>query len=138
MTATLTELNTYPLKSGRGTSLRSTELLATGLRHDREFMVVTPEGAFLSQRNHAEMALLRPSYDGEVLTVDAPDATPLVHKATSDGEVLDVFVHRKQCQGIDQGDEAAAWFSVFLGRDCRLVRFTGRRPTSRGGGEVMF
>lgn len=54
------------------------------------------------------------------------------------GEVRDVTVQRKECQGVDQGDEAAAWFSELFDIDCRLVRFTGHRPTSRGGGEVMF
>lgn len=139
MTATLTELNAYPLKSGGGTALRAAELTATGLPFDREFMLVTPEGRFLSQRELAEMALMRPSYDGEVLTVNGrPDAKALVHKAVDEGEVLDVTVHRTECQGVDQGDEAAAWFSSFLDRECRLVRFAGHRPTSRGGSEVMF
>jgi epoxide hydrolase-like predicted phosphatase len=101
-------------------------------------MLVTPEGRFLSQRDLVQMALLRPSYDGEVLTVDAPGASPLVHKAVDDGDVRDVTVHRKECQGVDQGDEAAAWFSGLLDADCRLVRFTGRRATSRGEGEVMY
>ncbi|TDC65992.1 MOSC domain-containing protein [Actinomadura sp. GC306] len=138
MTATLIELNIYPLKSAGRTTLPSAELLSTGLRFDREFMLVTPEGRFLSQRDHAEMALLRPSYDGEILTVRAPDVPALVHKATDDGEVLDVTVARSEGRGVDQGEEAAAWFSARLDRDCRLVRFTGHRPTSRGGGEVMF
>ncbi|GAA4104488.1 MOSC domain-containing protein [Actinomadura miaoliensis] len=138
----LTELNVYPFKSGRGTSLRTAELTPTGLTHDREFMLVTPEGRFLSQRDFTRMALLRPSFDGAVLTVDvagpAAGVTPLVHKAVADGPVREVFVHRSACEGIDQGDEAAAWFSALLGADCRLVRFTGHRPTSRAGGRVAF
>lgn len=138
MHGTLTELNAYPLKSGGGTALRSAELTPRGLPFDREFMLVGPGGRFLSQREFARMALLRPSYDGEVLTVNAPGAAPLVHKAVDDGEVLDVAIQRKECLGIDQGEEAAAWFSELLGDDCRLVRFTGHRATSRGGGEVMF
>ncbi|QXJ22842.1 MOSC domain-containing protein [Actinomadura graeca] len=138
MPGTLTELNVYPLKSGRGTSLAEAELTSRGLRHDREFMLITPEGRFLSQRQIAPMALLRPSYDGTVLTVDAPGTAPLVHKPVDDGPVLDVTVHRDDCQGIDQGDQAAAWFSSVLGRDCRLVRFTGRRVPAEGGGEPMF
>ncbi|TDD89948.1 MOSC domain-containing protein [Actinomadura rubrisoli] len=138
MPATLTELNVYPLKGGGGTPLTSAELTATGLRHDREFMLATPEGRFMSQRDHAGMARIRPSYDGEVLTARAPGVPPLVHRPTGDGEVLDVTVHRDDCQGVDQGDTAAAWFSALLGTDCRLVRFTGRRETSRGDGEVMF
>ena len=138
MSATLTELNVYPLKSGRGTSLTTAELTVRGLRYDREFMLVTPEGRFLSQRELAPMALMHPSYDGEVLQVKAPGMVPLIHKAVDDGPVLEVTVHRHDCQGLDQGDEAASWFSSLLDRDCRLVRFTGHRATSRGGGEVMF
>ncbi|MFG2021024.1 MOSC domain-containing protein [Actinomadura geliboluensis] len=138
MKGTLTELNAYPLKSGGGTALRSAELTARGLPFDREFMLVSPGGRYLSQREFARMALLRPSYDGEVLAVRTSGAAPFVHKAVDHGEVRDVRVQRKDCLGIDQGDEAAAWFSEYLGEECRLVRFTGRRETSRGGGEVMF
>ncbi|MFD0899050.1 MOSC domain-containing protein [Actinomadura sediminis] len=142
MPATLTEINVYPVKSGGGTALRTAELLPAGLRYDREFMLVGPEGRSLTQRDTAAMALMRPSYDGEVLTVTAPGAAPLVHKALSgdgdDGEPREVLVHRTECRGIDQGDEAAAWFADLLGRECRLVRFTGRRETRRGGGVVRF
>ncbi|MFB4316608.1 MOSC domain-containing protein [Actinomadura sp. 21ATH] len=138
MAPRLTELAVYPFKSAAGTPLRTAELLATGLRYDREFMLVSPGGRFLSQRDHAEMALLRPSYDGEELAVEAPGRASFVHKPVADGPVLDVLVHRSECQGVDQGDEAAGWFSEFLGADCRLVRFTGSRATSRGGGEVAF
>lgn len=138
MTAALTELNAYPLKSGAGTPLTTAELASRGLPYDREFMLVTLQGRFLSQRDLAAMALIRPSYDGEVLTVRAPGAAPLVHKAADEGEVREVTVHRHDCQGVDQGDYAAAWFSALLGQDCRLVRFAGRRPTSSGGGELMF
>ncbi|MFV2172585.1 MOSC domain-containing protein [Actinomadura sp. LOL_016] len=137
MAATLTELNVYPVKSGGGTPLRTAELTPAGLRHDREFMLVNAEGRSLTQRDTAAMALMRPSYDGEVLTVAAPGAAPLVHKAV-DGEPREVLVHRKECRGVDQGDEAAAWFADLLGRECRLVRFTGRRETSRGGGVARF
>lgn len=138
MHGTLTELNAYPLKSGGGTALRTAELTSRGLPFDREFMLIAPGGRFLSQRDLAQMALMRPSYDGEVLTVHAPGTAPLVHKAADNGEVLDVVVQRKECQGIDQGEEAAIWFSELLDSECRLVRFTGHRATSVGGGEVMF
>ncbi|MGJ6960409.1 MOSC domain-containing protein [Streptosporangium sp. G11] len=47
-------------------------------------------------------------------------------------------VHGKPCQGLDQGEVAAAWFSDLLGLPCRLVRFTGTRATSRGGGTLAF
>lgn len=140
--AVLTGLNVYPLKSGGGTPLRTAELTPTGIRHDREFMLINPAGRHLSQRELARMALLRPSYDGEVLTVDVADPAlafaPLVHKAVDDGPVREVTVHGKPCRGIDQGDEPAGWFAALLDAECRLVRFTGHRPTGRGGGEVAY
>lgn len=134
----LTELNLFPLKSARGTSLHSAELTPRGLRHDREFMLVSAKDEFMSQRRFPRMALIRPSYDGTILTLEAPGVEPLVHKAVDNGPIRDVIVQRKPCQGIDQGAEAATWFSSYLGVGCRLVRFTGRRPTGRGGGEVAF
>ncbi|MGI5203187.1 MOSC domain-containing protein [Spirillospora sp. CA-108201] len=39
---------------------------------------------------------------------------------------------------MDQGDEAAGWFSETLGLPCRLVRFTGTRPTALGGGTLTY
>lgn len=137
--AILTELNFYPLKSCGGTPLESAELTPTGLPHDREFMLVRPDGRFLSQRDHPEMALLRPSYDGKVLSVAVSGRdTDLLHEARDEGPVREVTVGRKECLGIDQGDEAAGWFGSYLGAECRLVRFTGTRPTSRGDGVVAF
>jgi uncharacterized protein YcbX len=44
-----------------------------------------------------------------------------------------VTVWRDSCYGIDQGESAAAWFSEFLGRPLRLVRFdsSARRASDR-------
>jgi uncharacterized protein YcbX len=139
VTAVVRRLFVYPLKSGGGTRLESAEVTPTGFRFDREFMLTRPGGAHLSQRELPRMALLSPSYDGEKLVVDALDAvTPLVHRAHLDGPFLDVTVHNRPCQGVDQGDEAADWFNALLDTDCRLVRFAGRRPSTTGGGTVTY
>ncbi|MCO6010125.1 MOSC domain-containing protein [Actinoallomurus purpureus] len=141
MTAVVRELNVYPLKSGGGTPLGNAEVVPEGFRHDRGFMLVRPDGRHLSQRELPRMALLRPSYDGVKLTVGFAGTgagAPYVHAAPADGPVVDVTVHGKPCQGVDQGDEAADWFGALLERECRLVRFTGRRPTGIGGGTVAY
>ncbi|WP_123669551.1 MOSC domain-containing protein [Actinocorallia herbida] len=132
---TVTGLNVHPLKSGSATPVHAADLLETGLRHDREFMLVDAEGRFLSQRKHPRMALLRTAYDGVALDVNG-----FHHKAVGPdgGPVVDVTVHGKPCQGVDQGAEAAGFFSDFMGMPVRLVRFTGTRPTGRGGGKVAF
>jgi len=45
-----------------------------------------------------------------------------------EGNHLEVTVHGQQFYGIDQGDEAARWFRIFLGVDCRLVVFDPLQP----------
>src|SRR4051812_8651896 len=127
--AVVRELNVFPLKSAGGTSLGEAELTSRGMRYDREFMLVRPDRRHLSQREVPRLALLRPSFDGAKLIVDAPAAvTPLVHDPI-DGPARDVTVHGRPCLGIDQGAEAAEWFSATLDTQCRLVRFTGVRST---------
>ncbi|MDL4818130.1 MOSC domain-containing protein [Actinomadura opuntiae] len=138
MIAVIAELNVFPVKSASGVSLAEAELTPQGLRHDRAFMLVRPDGRHLSQREVPELALIHPAYDGTKLTVHTPLAdAPLICEA-ADGPARDVTVHRRPCQGVDQGDDAAAWFSDALGISCRLVRFTGTRPTKRGGGTLTF
>lgn len=138
MIAVVAELNVFPIKSAGAVALAEAELTPDGLRHDREFMLVRPDGRHLSQREVPGLALLRPAYDGVKLTVHTPLAgTPLVCEAL-DGPARDVTVHRRPCQGVDQGDDAAEWFSAVLGLPCRLVRFTGTRPTALGGGTLTY
>lgn len=138
MIAIVAALNVFPVKSAGGVALAEAELTPNGLRHDREFMLVRPDGRHLSQREIPGLALLRPDFDGVKLTVSSPLADmPLVCEAV-DGPALDVTVHKRPCQGVDQGDDAARWFSAALGTPCRLVRFTGTRPALTGGGTLTF
>ncbi|GAA0220995.1 MOSC domain-containing protein [Actinomadura nitritigenes] len=138
MIAVIAALNVYPVKSAAGVPLAEADMTPDGLRHDRAFMLVRPDGRHLSQREVPALALVHPAYDGVKLTVSSPLAdAPLICEA-ADGPPRDVTVHRRPCQGIDQGDDAAGWFSDALGLPCRLVRFTGTRPTMRGGGTLAY
>jgi uncharacterized protein YcbX len=139
VTVVVRRLHVYPLKSGAGSRLTSAEVTPTGFAHDREFMLIRPDGTHLSQRELPRMALLRASFDGETLFVDAIDAvTPLVHDVGTAGALRDITLFGEPGRGVDQGDEAAGWFSALLDADCRLVRFTGRRETLLGGGTVAY
>ena len=46
--ASVTTLTYYPVKGLAGVSVERTDVLATGLRHDRSFMLVEVEGADMS------------------------------------------------------------------------------------------
>ncbi|QKW07638.1 MOSC N-terminal beta barrel domain-containing protein [Streptomyces sp. NA04227] len=148
--AEIVELVSYPIKGCAGTSLRAAELTAAGLRHDRSFMVTDEAGVFRSQRRDPRLAVVRPTVtsattlavpspdastpvpDGSVdlasapapdrLTLEAPGIEPLTIDVDTEGARRDVTLFKNPFQGIDQGDEAAAWLSEVLGGASRLVR----------------
>ncbi len=124
---TIAALSYYPVKGCAGTPTARAELTETGLRHDRTFMLVDAEdGSFLSQRTTPAMAVIRPriTADGDWLTVTAPtESAELAVEVRRDGDRREVSLFGKWFgTGIDQGPEAADWFSSVLGRPCRLVR----------------
>jgi hypothetical protein len=115
----------YPIKGCTAVELTSSEVGSTGLTHDRDFMLVAAaDGGFLSQRKIPAMAVLRPTVldDGARLTVSAPGRSDYEHKTRFDGDRRPVAVHWWHGEGVDQGDEAAEWFSAVLDTPCRLVR----------------
>lgn len=117
------DLYVYPLKSAAGIRLDEARLDAFGLAGDRRWMVVDARGRFLSQREQPRMALLRVSA-GPSLIVSAPDMPALivpVPAMVGGAARVEVTVWHDCCQGIDAGDEAASWLTMFIGEPCRLV-----------------
>lgn len=123
MPLSIASLHVYPVKGCHGLDLPSAHLTRRGIRHDREFMLVDPDGGFLSQRGTPRLAPFRVDHDGQTLTVTGPDGARLRHPVRPDGPPLPVRVHRTDTVGHDQGDEVAEWFGARLGLRCRLVRF---------------
>ena len=124
----LASLHVYPVKSCRGTALEEARLTEAGLEHDREWMIVTPEGRFVTQRELPRLALVeaRLAADGLVLSAAGHGlvSVPFDHA----GGPVEVMVWRDRCRAFDQGEAAAQWLSMFVGRPLRLVRFDPSRP----------
>ena len=119
----LSGLYIYPLKSCAGISLDSAELSATGLRHDRRWMLVDETGGFMSQRAHPRMALISTHLSDEQLTVSAPGMPDLLIPLRQEtGNLIDVEVWGDVNKGALVGEEADRWFGKFLRFPCRLVR----------------
>jgi uncharacterized protein YcbX len=123
LTARIGSLHCYPLKSGAGLDLAQASLTSTGVPLDRNWMVVTPAGRFLTQRELPRLALIRPEASVDSLVLHCVRYTPLCVPLKVSGERLPVQIWKDSCIGIDQGDEAAAWLQAILARECRLVRF---------------
>lgn len=122
--ATVSALTYYPIKGCAGVSIDQGEITETGLAHDRGYVVVEPDGVFLSQRTLTRLAIVRALvlHEGTKLALSAPGADDIVLDVTEDGPVRPVRVHKWSGTGIDQGDDAAEWFSQVLGRSVRLMR----------------
>ena len=121
----VTELYTYPVKSLAGISLDKAQLSFTGFQHDRQHMVVQPDGMFMTQRTHPQMALVETGFSGDRLVlssfgmdkiiVDSPDldSAPRV-KTNIWGDVVNGIAHNK---------ETSQWLSDAIGEDCMLLSF---------------
>lgn len=122
----LSEIYIYPIKSLGGIRLDRAELTDRGLRHDRRFMLVDETGRFQSQREFAEMALLRPELTNTGLRVRhaAKPMEPLaIDHSTSQqfNDWLPVTVWGDTLLAQPVSAEADDWFSHALGRPVRLV-----------------
>ncbi len=126
--ATLTALSVYPVKSCRGIALEEATVDATGLAGDRHWMVVRPNGRFVTQRELPRLALIGTALDAASLTLAAPGSAPLVVSRDAFGDKCDVTVWKFDGRGIDCGEEPAAWLSSFLETPLRLVRFDTTSP----------
>lgn len=130
----VSDILVYPIKGCRGISLEASEFDPKGLLWDRTFMLVNHVGMFLSQRNFPRMALIETSFEEDQLVVTAPGMSPFSFRLVTeerDGPPLVVRVHKDLCRGVDIGDEAAEWFSRFLGKQCRLVGQVYQHPRLR-------
>ena len=124
----VSQLVIYPIKSLGGISLKEAQLSDRGLALDRRFMLIDEQGIFLTQRTLPEMALLRPSFENEVLRIKhtsgglAPLDVPL--PGSSDfktGQALQVDVWSDSMMAVALSSSYDKWFSEALGRSVRLV-----------------
>ncbi len=123
VSARVVALIVYPIKSCAGVTLDSALLLDTGLDLDRAWMVVDAQGVFVSQRELPRMALIRPQIRTSDVVLRAPGMLAL-HLALDQVEKPSrVRVWDDEVDAWDMGALAAQWFSDFLGRPLRLVRF---------------
>jgi uncharacterized protein len=125
---TIASLHVYPVKSCRGIELTQAELTPRGLRHDREWMVVTLEGRFLTQRELPRLALITPGIAGNALSLRADGAGDIAVTLDADSALSrEVTVWGDTVLARDEGDAAARWLSDYLQRPVRLVRFDPSR-----------
>jgi len=117
----ISSLTRYPIKACGGMALEQAELDESGLRGDRLLFLIDENGEALGQEELPRMALIQASLVGTQLSVVAPDRDPIELAVTDQGESRHTKHWHDEAPAIDQGDEAARWFSEFLDTPCRLM-----------------
>ncbi len=116
-------LYVHPIKSCRGIALQRAQVVATGLAHDREWMLVDSSGRFITQREQSRLTQVATALDDEFLQVGIVGHGDIRLPLDHEGELREVEVWRSRVPAFDAGAEAAAFFSGWLGMPARLVRF---------------
>ena len=123
ITARIDRLFVYPVKSCAGVDLGEAVLTETGLDLDRAWMVVDENGGFMTQRELPRMALVRPRLKVHEVVLRAPGMLALHLQIDAVEGPAQVRIWNDVVKAYDMGPIAAQWFSDFLGRKLRLVRF---------------
>jgi uncharacterized protein YcbX len=134
MAITVQELNVYPVKSARGIPHGRVRLAATGFEWDRHWMVIREDGSFLTQRTHPSLTRISTDLTPEGLVLTADGLQPLILPLAPQGAGRPVRIWKDACEGLDQGEAAAAWVSGVLGEPVRVVR-TPATPDRRANPE---
>lgn len=118
----LSAINVYPVKSLAGISVDNWPVDSTGLRYDRQWMLIDENNSFLSQRKIPKMALIKTAIRNERLILSTPDGSQIqlpLHPAITEKVKISIW-HDQYHAGI-VNREADEWLSEFLGVNCRLV-----------------
>lgn len=119
----LSSIHIYPVKSMKGHSLISSLVEKMGLENDRRLMMVDQYNKFLTQREHARIALITPQLNNNELTLIAPGMENITLPISFSGDRYSVEIwNSKEVISIDQGNDVFLWLSEFLKMPARLVQ----------------
>ena len=121
--ARIARLFIYPVKSCAGVEVQEAVLTETGLDLDRAWMVVDAAGRFVTQRQLPRMALVAARMKTHEVVLRAPGMLALHLDIEAVEQPVQVRIWNDEVAAYDMGAVAAQWFSDFLGRKLRLVRF---------------
>ncbi|HWU63118.1 MAG TPA: MOSC domain-containing protein [Ensifer sp.] len=115
----IASMHIYPVKSLRGIPVERTILTASGLLGDRRFMVVDPDGQFITQRECPVLAQIEALPQAGYLLLRKGEEEAIV--AIPTGPRMKVAVWRSIVDAAVAADSVNDTLSRWIGRDARLV-----------------
>ncbi|MER0244716.1 MOSC N-terminal beta barrel domain-containing protein [Streptomyces sp. HSW2009] len=134
--AQLSAIHVYPVKSVGGHALSEATVEPWGLAGDRRWLLVKPDGTFLTQRQLPRLALgaARPLPDGSIaLSADGHEPLTVSPPDPESSRISTVRVFKDPVELVWTEGAGSAWFSELLGREVHLVHLDDparRRPIS--------
>lgn len=118
----LSDIYIYPVKSLAGIRVSNWEVIATGLKYDRQWMLIDENGQFLSQRRLPKMALIQTQLTQSELILSAENVANLhLPLDAKSGVLIPSTVWEDCCAAQHVSNKADAWFSEVLEMNCQLV-----------------
>jgi len=118
----VTQLFVYPVKSLAGIQLKQSNVDSMGLQYDRRWMLVTPDGMFMSQRKTPKMALIHTALEEGGLVLSTAGKSPhTVPSTTNNSNKMTVEVWGDHIEASMVGKESDDWLTDALGIECHLV-----------------
>ena len=114
----------YPLKSGAGELCKTLTFERIGVKDDRRWIVVSPAGVPITQRESPAMAFIQSQTDDSGLTLSWKSSDRIglrIPQPESNATRLVVTIWGDRVTLPLANDAAAAWVSDQLGRDARLA-----------------
>lgn len=142
--ATISALYVYPVKSCRGIEVERAEVGRRGFVADRRWMIVDPDGRFISQREEPALCRVATAIEPAGIRLQSSGhGSYVLPSEWASGEEVPVSVWKHQGQALRHG-EASAWLTAVLGRPCSLVYMAERhvrevdQQRGRAGDIVSF
>ena len=123
----LTQIFIHPIKSTQGLSLPRATVGPMGLEHDRRWMLVRPDGSFITGRESPALVRVKALPTEGGLHLSAPGLPELqVRAPPADAPRVDVTIWNDRCSAARVGESADLWFSQYLGEPVTLVYVDAR------------
>jgi len=118
----ISQLWTYPFKSGKGQALTSARVEGEGIFDDRRLVALDKDGVFITARKHSELLQLScvQNESGWLLQHPAQSETCqiVIDKLTTN---IAGSLWKDSLQALDAGDKASAWLSEVLEMKVRVA-----------------
>lgn len=121
MTARLSHINVFPVKSCAPWTPAQGQVETRGLRGDRRWMIVDAQGQFATARKNPRLVLVKARAQAAGLLLSAPGMPDQDLLPTQDGSQVKVQVWGDEVIARTAADSADAWISQYLGFPARFV-----------------